>query len=186
MIEEWEVGNLVYISFDNKENGTTRVVNLQQFTIIFLLVKICVHYCMYGTFSFSIKFKHIVVLYLVFIGKCNTICILLVNTIIYLILIGDVMYCYLTTKSLVLQLTNTFFFFQRKHHSSNSFTTNYWIIKLKLKYNRILYIKLNLIGVKRGRMEKGRTKMKKKRRFSPIWLERKGGRKIVRWGGFST
>ena len=100
----------MYISFDNKENGTTRVVNLQQFTIIFLLVKICVHFCMYSTFSFSIKFKHIVVLYLVFIGKCNTICILLVNTIIYLILIGDVMYCYLTTKSLVPQLTNTFFF----------------------------------------------------------------------------
>ena len=175
----------MYISFDNKENGTTRVVNLQQFTIIFLSVEICVHYCMYSTFSFSTKFKHIVVLYLVFIGKCNTICILLVNTIIYLILIGDVMYCYLTAKSLVPQLIDTFLF-QRKHHNSNSFTTNYRIIKLKLKYNRILYIKLNLIGVKRGRMEKGRTKMKKKRRFSPIWLERKGGRKIVRWGGFST
>ena len=32
-------------------------------------------------------------------------------------------------------------------------------------------------------MEKGMTKMKKKRRFSLVWLERKGGRKIVRWGG---
>ena len=27
-IEEWEVGNLVHISFDNKENGTTKVVDL--------------------------------------------------------------------------------------------------------------------------------------------------------------
>ena len=132
MIEEWEVGNLVYISFDNKENGTTRVVNLQQFTIIFLLVKICVHYCMYGTFSFSIKFKHIVVLYLVFIGKCNTICILLVNTIIYLILIGGVMYCYLTTKSLVQQLTNTFFFFFPKETSQFKFF-HHQLLNYKIK-----------------------------------------------------
>ena len=46
-IEEWEVGNLVHISFDNKENGTTKVVDLLQFTIIFLLCEIGVHYCMY-------------------------------------------------------------------------------------------------------------------------------------------
>ena len=122
----------MYISFDNKENGATRVVNLQKFTIIFLLVGICVHYCMYSTFSFSTKFKHIVVLYLVFIGKCNTICILLVNTIIYLILIGDVMYCYLSAKSLVPQSIDTFFFpketsqFKFFHHQLSNY-------KIKIK-----------------------------------------------------
>lgn len=90
----------------------------------------------YGTFGSSIKFKHIVVLYLTFLGECNTICIFLVNTIIYLILIGDNIYCIydiVSTNQEPYTTINCHIFLISKGNiqSLNPFTTNYQIIKNK-------------------------------------------------------
>ena len=92
-------------------------------------------------------------MYLIFLEECNTICIFLVNTIIYLILIGDIMYC---TKNNVpngqdphTTINWHIFFPQRKHQSLNPFTTNYRIIKKKKKKKkRILYVSCIWLGWK--------------------------------------
>ena len=101
----------------------------------------------YGTFSSSIKFKHIIVLYLIFLGQRNIICILLVNSIIYLILIGDIMYCIYDIVSNSQEPYTTiywhiFSYFQRKHSKFKSFYHQLSNYKIKIK-NHLGNVKKN-------------------------------------------